>query len=361
MKSVTASLALELKDLRALDIIKNYPDINIYSQTHVLIGQSWILDRTQSVQLPFCSTVLPEHQLPDFTTIAEYSLSDLCIRRAAELISTNRQLYFFWSGGIDSTLGLVSFLKLGIPLDQITVVCNNDSIRENLKFYQDHIRGKFKLISSELMMQKMKTTQVDGIIVSSEHGDLMYGQDFGHTMFEMFGTSYLREKPTRETITKFFRQGKMSDQAANCWYDLYMESAKQSPRPIDTTYDFSWWAGFNWRWQWAKEKIKIRTAIDLDIRTFFSTYEFQKWSVNHMQSDMTTKRDIKIEFKNIILDYTQDQGYFDTKIKHPSVTMYYGGNSFVAIDGNGSKIKADNFTILDYYQKDNFISNWLKS
>jgi len=361
MKSVTASLALELKDLRALDIIKNYPDIDIYRQTHVLIGQSWILDRTQTVQLPFRSTVLVEHQLPDFTLIPEYDLLDICLRRAAELISTNRQLFFFWSGGIDSTLGLVSFLKLGIPLDQVTVVCNNDSIRENLKFYQDHIRGKFKLISSELMMQQMKTTQIDGIIVSSEHGDLMYGQDFGHAMFEMFGTNYLREKPTRENITKFFRQGKMSDQAANCWYDLYMDSAKMSPRPIDTTYDFSWWAGFNWRWQWAKEKIKIRTAIDLDIRTFFSTHEFQKWSVNHTQSDMKNKRDIKIEFKKIILDYTHDQTYFDTKIKHPSVTMYYGGNSFVAIDEQGKKISANDFTILDYYQSDNFIANWLKS
>ena len=360
MKSLIVTCAFELKDPRCADIVKKSPDVEIFRNIHGVVSESWLVDRTATVSLPFRTTLLSENVLPNFLNLSQLTLSETCIFRANELMSKCNKIYFLWSGGIDSTMALTSFLMLGIKREQLVVVCNSESIKENPQFYKEHILDKFDLLASELLMQQMKYNNIDGTILSGEQGDLLYGQDFGLSMFELYGGEFLNKPPSRENAVKFFVDNKINEIAANCWYDIFMTSANASPRPIDNMYNFSWWCGFNWRWQWAVEKIKMRTTQNVDIQTFFSSTEMQSWSVFHQQQQVFKKSDFKYEFKKFIYDYTKDNNYFN-KIKHPSATFYYTADSYVAIDSEYTRYKSKNFSIIEYYQPDNFISQWLSS
>jgi hypothetical protein len=359
MNRLTAATTFELKDQRSVYIANKYRDIEIFRNIHGAVSESWLVDRTEHIQLPFKSKLLDENKIPKIDKKFNLDLDQICLSRSVELASQNDHIYIMWSGGIDSTLIIVSFLMAKINCEQITVACNQESIKENPEFYKNFILGKFKIMSSELLMQQMKLGVVDGLIISGEQGDLIFGQDFGSSMFSKYGKNYLKLSPSRNTIVKFFTDSDMTESAANCWYDIFMGSAHLSPRPIDTVYDFSWWAGFNWRWQWALEKVKMRSLHDQRIKTFFSSYNFQQWSIAHNQSISETT-DFKLPYKRIICDYTKDFRYLQ-KIKIPSATIYYGANSYAALTDDGARHTAKTFSLMDYYQKDNFIVDWLNS
>ena len=359
MNKLTAACTFELKDRRSIYIANKYKDIEIFRNIHGAVSDSWLIDRTEHVQLPFTSKLLEENKLPGIDKKFNLDLVQVCVDRALELVSHNKHIYVMWSGGVDSTLIVVSLLMANINFDQVTIVCNQESVKENPKFYKKFVLDNFKIMSSELLMQQMKINTIDGIIVSGEQGDLIFGQDFGSTMFYRYGKDYLKSPVSRNAIVKFFIDSDMTESAADCWYDIFMGSTHLSPRPIDTVYDFSWWAGFNWRWQWALEKVKMRSVYDQKITTFFCSDKFQQWSITHQQN-ISKITDFKLSYKQIICNYTKDLEYLE-KIKIPSATLYYGANSFVALTDNGVRHKAKTFSLMDYYQKNNFIADWLDS
>jgi len=288
MKSLIIGTTFSLKD-----IIEQRPDLKIFSEISNLASGSWLVDRTSSVQLPFNTVLLDKYTLPDFDKIPNLELEECCNNRVLELMALDKKIYFLYSGGIDSTLALVAFIKSGITLKNIVVVCNDHSIRENPNFYYSSIRSYFELMSTELFMQQLKTQSIDGIILSSEHGDSLYGNDYSSIAFESLGVQFLEKPATRENLLRLFHSKGLSTQSAACWFDLYSTNLKLSPRTIETVYDFLWWVGFNWRWQWCGEKIKLRTGLDPEIYTFFSSEQLQKWAVNHKQSVIQKKQILK--------------------------------------------------------------------
>jgi hypothetical protein len=359
MTALIIASQFELKDSRSLDIIKNYPDIELFKKIHSLIAGSWLVDRTKNISLPFRTQLLDYNKIPNFSEMQHSTLLDICVNRAKTLLSSNRHILFLWSGGIDSTAALIGFILAGCDESQITVVCNNDSIKENYTFYKNFIRPKFNLLSSEVFMQRIKFLDITELVVSAEHGDCVHGQDFGMDILDVLGSEYLEKAATKENILQFFLAKNLDQQAANCWYDIFNSTIHLSPRTIDTMYDYSWWVGYNWRWQWAGEKIKLRTGRNLEVETFYSSPEMQHWSAEHTQSRILKLSDFKIDLKKLIFDFDNNKDYFDNKIKYTSTGFYYGTDSYVAIDSSNKKLSGSEFSFLDYYQPDNFISQWL--
>ena len=353
---LVVSTTLPLKDKRGIEFSKDKKDVEIFRQVHGIISDSWLVDRSNKIDLPFSSVALPEYSL-NFP-IKNIDLDTACFNRSRELINLNTKIYVLWSGGIDSTLTVTSLLEAGIPKDQIYVVCNTDSLKENYNFFLK-ISNKVNLVSTEKIMQILKYDNLDGMVLSAEHGDLSCGYDFSSEMFQIFGSEYLKLPATRENIVKYFTSKKLNEESANCWYDIFTESAKRSPRAIDTTYDFSWWAGFNWRWQYALEKFRMRFFRIPNSTTFFLGQDIQNWAIHHQQPDLNSLRDFKPEYKKIIFRYTGDEDYFKNKIKHESTTLYYGSNSYAAVLEDQSRIPIKDFDLFSFYKEDNFIARWL--
>lgn len=360
MSSLIIATKFQLIDLQSSSL-SNKNDIRIFKEFNKLIPGSWMVDRTNTVKLPFNTTLLEKNQIPNFNNSANISLLECCYKKVEELKKKDQHIFFLWSGGIDSTAALSTFITNGFPTDRITVVCNYDSLRENYKFYKDYIIPTFNILSSEKLIQTAKYSSVQGLIISSEHGDLLHGQDFGMDMFKIFGSEYLKSPANKKNIKEFFKINQIDDEAAECWYDLFDTVSLHSPRKISTMYDWSWWIGYNWRWQWAGEKIKLRFHNDVNFETFFSSAEMQHWAANHDQYEIKKLSDFKKDLKLIIKDLTADEKYYNEKIKYPSRAFTYSSQAFAAIDADNNKIAAKDFSLFDYYDENNFINQWLSN
>ena len=97
-------------------LFKNKPGFNYIRYVIQFFGsQISMMDRTEIIKMPINCTILPFLKLPEFKKV-NTNFEELCEKRARLLldkaISTNRKLTIMYSGGIDSTLIMVSLLKI---------------------------------------------------------------------------------------------------------------------------------------------------------------------------------------------------------------------------------------------------------
>jgi hypothetical protein len=315
-------------------------DLNAYQQVYKIDNDGWCVDRTQSITFPVGETLLDTYKIPN---LSNYSFKEACEQQANSILDLNVPVYIMWSGGIDSTALLVSFLSAGRSLENVTVILNYNSIKEYPEFYQQHIRGKLKIAVTDEMMLKMSYGTLDGIILSGEHADQLIGSS-------NLDAEFLKQPFNYDTFKKFAQLKKFDPLTIDCWYYIYTETMKHSPRPIDTIYDFTWWHGFNFKWQAVALRIYARINTSNQFKTFYSSSAFQSWSVNHTPGSLQ-----KLESKQIILDYTKDQKYFETKRKHPSSSLYFGKLADAAITEQFIKIPHRMFDLKNHYCPDNSI------
>jgi hypothetical protein len=318
------------------------------------------VDRTGTCTGPFKTAILPEHKL-NFFQPKDVDLEQVLYTRAEEIISFNKKIFLAWSGGIDSTLCLLSLISAGVKKDQLVIAMNNDGIRENPFFYKKFILPNFKLISSEKFSQLLKYNSMDGIFINGDPADALLGIDFAVSIYKKFGSEFLSLPCSRKNITEYFRSMKMNEQASNCWFDFFISSKDRSSRALETVYDFSWWCTFNHRWQTANEKIRTRYEKDVNYIKFFNTDEFVYWASTYPLTEIKKYSDFKKPFKEIIFKFDSNLEYYEKKIKLESVSNNVLTGNFSAVLNDSSRLSFEEFNLEDFYQKDNFFADWLSS
>ena len=331
-------------------------DISLYKEIYKFDADSWLVDRSGTINLPYNELLAPQYTLASYST--ESSFENACIARATELLDQNQKIYVMWSGGIDSTAIIVALLAAGRDLSNVTIVLNQDSIREYPDFYYKFVRATFPVIVTEEFMAFMSTVGVDGIVLSGEHADQLHGSLAVNAIHQHLDPSILNEKFTYDSFKKLMTAKRLTPMAIDCWYDMYRQTFSKSPRPINTIYDFIWWHGFNFRWQAIGLKIFTRINSNVNFQTFYSGTGLQNWSIDHTP-DLSKLETLKMEIKSFIRTFAKDDQYYQNKIKHPSCTLYYGKPSAVAVDQNMNKIPYAGFDHLAYHNTDNSIAKWL--
>lgn len=332
-------------------------DLEIYKEIYKIDADGWLVDRSGQINFPIGEILDPEFSFPN--SFSPIGFDQACIESAQKLLAEGKPIYILWSGGIDSTAMLCSFIASKQDLSLVKIILNNDSINEYKKFYETYIRGKFEILVTEEAMQRMSLGSLDGIVLSGEHGDQLFGSPLVNGIHQSFPKGFLKQPFNRENFKIFASSKGMSDISSDCWFDIYSESANSSPRPISSMFDFAWWHGFNFRWQAIGLKMLPRIKKEIDLRTFYSSKELQSWSVYH-KPDLDRLETLKIEPKKFILSLTGDRDYFENKIKYPSSTLYYGKPAAAGVDQNKNKISLNNFKVSDYYNPNNSISHWLE-
>ena len=151
---------------------------NIYNLISLNVA---LVDRQQKMRLPFRFRLYDAFRMP--TDLAGFDLTyeQCCERRATEILELSRRLdrpiYVLYSGGIDSTLVLTSFMKTMTAQelqDRVVVALSWDSVIENPRFYHDHIRRRCRITTSDGL-----GSFLDGqrIVVGGEHNDQLFGAD----------------------------------------------------------------------------------------------------------------------------------------------------------------------------------------
>lgn len=334
-------------------------DLKIFQDLYMLDKDAFFIDRTATISNPFRSCLYPEYALPDFTR-SNKSFQDCGLDRVAELLEHDRSLYLLWSGGIDSTFMLTCFLLAQCNLDNVMVVLNEDSVREYPKFYQRHVRPKFKhLIATEKFLADATYTRVPGLIVNAEHGDVLFGNPLLNNVYKSLGDSWLERPYSLDNAYELLRSFKIPDRSSKCFADLVALTLGKSPRPITSMADWIWWYSFNFKWQEQGLKLMPKISKDNRFTTFYGSHDFQRWSVAQ-KFNHDNLSSIKNTAKLVIKELTQDQEYFDNKIKFPSTSIYYAKIGPSALLEDGSRLYAKDFDPMDYYDLDNSMSKWLK-
>lgn len=324
--------------LRAL----NTPDMVLYERAmRKIMRFSWMSDRTETLVTPLKQYMPEEYKIPTVKPVGTFE--DVLQSRCLQLANTDKHLYLQWSGGIDSTLMVISFLKSDINLDQITIVMNRDSIKENPTFYYTYILPKFRLLSIE----KHLSEDNDGITIQAEHAD----QIISGMMLSRIDKSWTTKPATKTNLYNVCAELGFDKIAAEAFINAMLKTGKSSPRPIDTIEDFSWWFNFNFRWLNAKEKYKPRLGYNKEFDTFYSSHDIQRWSILNKSPD-------KSLYKDLIYNYTKDKDYHIYKRKWQSMGKLFFTNKPDMIISVSNSLQSfykpfDTEFIKQYYVEDN--------
>lgn len=251
------------------------------------------------------------------------SFEECCEQRATAIVQAiTGSIKVLWSGGIDSTVALISLIKAlqqQNELSRLKVLLSQESVEEYPRFYHEVIEGK-------LAVEKIKTTIFEGIapqelIVTGEHGDQLFGSDkLKYTI--LTGEAF---RPYEE-ILSFIISRKLGTTAyTSKIIDFLSLQIQQSPIKINTLYDYMWWMNFSLKWQTVSMRLVHglgREAIDLEknVFHFFNSKAFQQWSMaNHHAKIKQEWNSYKYVAKELIYRFHPDEFYLLYKEKEASL------------------------------------------
>lgn len=330
---------------------QNDPEARRFSALFNVIKPIPLVDRTGEVTFPF--RLKPLFPMPKLRKETR-SFEELSNQRAADLMAQAEALdcdiYVMWSGGIDSTLVLISFLKTCTPeqLKRIVVLLSEDSIAEAPDFYRTSICGQLRMESAQLFPYLLASRH---LFVSGEHADQLFGSDLVGKLMNASGNAIIHQRYSRDVMRTLFNPlGELTSQTETC-LDLFEFLAGKAPIPIETNFHFLWWLNFNLKWQ----SVFLRTlsyvakrnsgAISEDYvasryQPFFVTEDFQQWSLNNPDKRIEDSwNTYKWVAKDIIFAFTGDEGYRRYKVKRGSLF-------FIILRKNAWNFIGDDFSLM---------------
>lgn len=283
------------------------------------------------------------YPMPDLCYIND-RLSDLLDSRAIELFDLSRangkKIAILWSGGIDSTTVLVSFLKNLSPADHdnIEVVMAASSVIENFDFYRDHISGKLRC-TQLLDFNICDKTLEQYMVLHGDPGDAIFGPSvsaFRHLIDD--DRHLLPWKNHLDLITEFFDRNQSVNAVPGFgkWYvDFITENlVSAGPEGVKSIADWWWWNYINFKWTTSilrpflhmrhdfKQPIQRHHHEEFAKYTYFNTNQFTQWSYsnleNHFREVGRDRGAVKLAAKQYIFDFDHNQKYRDRKTKVPS-------------------------------------------
>lgn len=302
----------------------------------------------------YCYKIEPDLDITpliDLSNIQRIDFDNLTNARSLELkqqLEHFKRVYVFWSGGIDSTLILSAILKNWNVEDlrYLTVVCNEDSINEHSNFYNNFIKDKLEVVSSDLFFKNELTFQIDCVYVTGDSGDTMIGytelENFNKMYPNIYNKSY--KKHSKELV-EYFGNGPLGYYS----YKRIVQSLQQQNLDFDTVFDFLWWIEFNWAYSlevyymlWSycllPDYIDTKTFMKNNVFNWFGDIRYQHWAMSAVGTDQriqNTIQSFKYSYKKYIYEFDQDLDYFLTKPRVSSVIKsrnLHHGKKVVAID-----------------------------
>lgn len=311
------------------DLCKRYSNLNgvelLYDHKELTRTVNGMFhDRTETVNFPLkLKNIFP---IPNLPNSFHKTYEEICIETtntlANKAIRENKKIRILWSGGIDSTLILVNFLKLGYD-DLLEVAISLESIYENPNFYMNHlIRKNIKLIPATNLKYLSSS---DCLLIGGEYNDQLLGSNLIITFEKYFDASELFKPFSKDTLKKVFycdsptiRNKKNID----TWVDAYLEICKKSPVPIESNIDFHWWINFSCKWQGLYYRLSsyFDKTFNLDNYIhFFQTDDFQIWSILNHSQRFNGYQNYKKICRDLIYEYDKNENYRNNKKKIESL------------------------------------------
>jgi hypothetical protein len=349
----------------SIDLIEQRSDIpEAFQDMFKLFSKNMTLvDRTDKLAFPIETHLIPELALPRFKPVAR-TYHEICLNRARNLMAYAKEhdqtITVLYSGGVDSTLVLTSFLSVCSEDDlrsHLLVLLDDNSISENPNFYWNYVRKLNKEPSNRFPRYIGLPSHH---IVSGECNDQLFGSAAGHK-FTLRGVNMINMPAQPEYIIPLLAQVMPLPNATRL-YRLLDKVAKASPVGIDTVYKWFWWMNMALKWQnvyvrlasFAEPKNQPELKFEHNYTAFYSTQEFQLWSMNNSNRLIgETMSSYKYQCKQIIFDFTKDAVY-NEKAKIGSLMKILLQKPSAVMIGNDMTFH-DNFSKVELTMENDFV------
>lgn len=339
-----------LKDIQESTTINNHVLTgssikNIYGNywvclSKVLIGTVDLRARMGTFTNPYNTMSNPLYAIPVLKVIDD-KLTDLFDARAVEIFNhaktQNKKICIMWSGGIDSTSILVSFLKNLSPSDYeiLTVILTSTSILENFNFYSKFISQKLRCLHY-FNIEMTDNFLDENIIIHGDPGDCLFGPNMN--MYRSFIADGNHKMKWKDNVRAMKEElNKIADTVIpyknfGDWYvDKIIDNLIDSKQDnyISSISDWWWWAYFNFRWEFSCQRpffylrnfssvypISQHNINEFAKNTFFNTEKFQLWSYSNLK--LLVDQDVKNhkkEIKEYIFCFDQEESFQKNKDK----------------------------------------------
>jgi hypothetical protein len=301
-----------------------------------VVHQLGLMPRTGVNNLPFhnkfigmIGATMPTYD-PSFTE----TWDDVTDGRAKEIeqliLTNNKKLAVFWSGGIDSTCILTAILKnfQSASLDLVTVLCTPESVLENPLFFEKYIRPIFNIADANdrSLLTSPDFMFVDGTAADTLLMSMSPSLDVGMAIRSggLLSASW-RAKP--DTLIDYLAKITQSRPFALWYYEINKESIESTDVPIDTYFDFMWWISFNYdyymwevhTWFFMLSQIGISwQEYRSKFIGWYRTTPYQLWAMNNNGAGIkhgNTLGSFKHHPKKYIYDYDLNEYYYRYKTK----------------------------------------------
>ena len=274
--------------------------------------------------------------VPKYDPTFNLTFSDITDLKTQQLLvnKNNKKWLIFWSGGIDSTVPIVSILKILSQADRerVVIACNRHSVYENPHFFFKYIKPNFTLIDSTNLYFTEELLN-EYYIIDGELADNLYGNPLKRFLVTNNGSSILKNWRTDpdELINSLANSSKEMDndkKFAIWFYEKIKENIESVDVPVENYYDFFWWCLFNYAWFDLTFRNLKRTPSDISSATnciandtfWYGTNEYQLWAMNNRLGVRygTNIGERKLASKKYIYEFDHNEYYFKFKTKTAS-------------------------------------------
>jgi hypothetical protein len=308
----------------------------------LVASNTCVIDRTSNNALNTPFKIKSLSALPNRGDFADVAFGELCVHRARNIADEGMPIKIFYSGGLDSTVVVLSFLRMiessVIDESQLEIFTSPYAIAENPKMWELILKSRIKLSSVNDGLKIMGATDEQSLknrFVMGENADQLFGSDIILADFSMF------EKPLSEDTLVEYCKARGVQQYFDATLARLVALAKAAPLELKTMADFIWWMNISIKWQSVSLRAlcfsnflqSVKTVDDLGrFGTFFDTQHFQHQSLfgtmnkwGDSPSPTTYKHDARVFLSTepALRDYAQN------KIKVPSLYRVLSANSYL--------------------------------
>jgi hypothetical protein len=330
-------------------LINHLPGVKIFLGIFKIFNDNIsFIDRSNIIIPPIKVETLNHIKLPELDPNFNLSFRDCAMARAEEIykkhLEFNVPIRVGWSGGIDSSAALMSFIEL-LGVDKakqvLEISMTEHCIVENPWVWERIVRkNNFTIINAMRFSEKWDGSEIG---VNGECGDQVNGTDIYRALIKLYGQEALTMLWTPALIVnhvKTFTAGHLSDKEAEFLADLFINQVKQCELEIVTLADFWWWLNFSCKWASVFYRILLKSPhslseqyVDNYFFPFYASEKFQLWSMykreEKHQGSWTT---YKWKAKEFVIE-TSGCPEFDFKHRHGSLySVVAHTKKFEAID-----------------------------
>jgi hypothetical protein len=324
---------------------------------------------TSEWTLPWPQEIIPKYKMVDYDPTFKKSFEEVCDIKAASyaqrIRDNNEKFAIMYSGGIDSTVIMVSLLRIltADELKNVSVCTSVSAIVENPNFWHRYIFGKLNVIDSST--NKYHDLINNGYTpVTADDGDCIFGTVFGlgvyynwqailnksnlsaesktfvsnninrfsdpsihYSSFKDLLISYLSIPPNQKYPV--VGQTNPDPDFGRRLYDKFDLNCRTAGMPINSLHDFFWWLIFNVKMLncgvrgalYYNDYIKPERAIHA-VDNWYNDPIYQHWSMNNNnngQKIIGGPATYKQAARNFIYSFDKNDWYRSFKLKLESM------------------------------------------